>query len=134
MKKLVDKLPKSVQERVFIVRTGLDVNLQRQSEQAVEETLRDYGRQYGARQAATTVMDNDGTVRAIVGGRDYSESQFNRATDAQRQPGSSFKPYVYSVAFMHGLKPTTRDRGRADLHRQLVPAQLFGRLFRLAAR
>jgi penicillin-binding protein 1A len=107
MKKLVDKLPKSVQERVFVVRTGLDVNLQRQSEQAVEETLREYGRQYGARQAATTVMENDGTVRAIVGGRDYSESQFNRATDAQRQPGSSFKPYVYSVAFMHGLKPNT---------------------------
>jgi penicillin-binding protein 1A len=89
------------------VRTGLDVNLQRQAESAIEETLREYGRQYGARQAATTVMDNDGTVRAIVGGRDYSESQFNRATDAQRQPGSSFKPYVYSVAFMHGLKPST---------------------------
>ena len=56
MKKLVDKLPKSVQERVFIVRTGLDVNLQRQSEQAVEETLRDYGRQYGVRQAGTAVF------------------------------------------------------------------------------
>ncbi|ARQ00923.1 transglycosylase domain-containing protein [Pseudorhodoplanes sinuspersici] len=107
LKKLVEKLPKSVTERVFIVRTGLDVNLQRQAENAVEETLRDYGRQYGTRQAATTVMENDGTVRAIVGGRDYSESQFNRATDAQRQPGSSFKPYVYSAAFIHGLKPTT---------------------------
>jgi len=107
LKKLVDKLPKSVTERVFIVRTGLDVNLQRQAENAVSETLRDYGRQYGVRQAATTVMENDGTVRAIVGGRDYSESQFNRATDAQRQPGSSFKPYVYSAAFIHGLKPTT---------------------------
>lgn len=107
IKKLVDKLPKSVQERVFIVRTGLDVNLQRQSEQAIEETLRDYGRQYGARQAATAVFENDGTLRALVGGRDYSESQFNRATDAQRQPGSSFKPYVYSAAFIHGLKPTT---------------------------
>jgi penicillin-binding protein 1A len=107
MKKLVDKLPKTVTERVFIVRTGLDVNLQRQSENAVEETLRDYGRQYGARQAATAVMENDGTLRALVGGRDYSESQFNRATDANRQPGSSFKPYVYSAAFIHGLKPTT---------------------------
>ncbi len=96
-----------MQERVFIVRTGLDVNLQRQSEQAVEETLRDYGRQYGARQAATAVFENDGTLRALVGGRDYSESQFNRATDAQRQPGSSFKPYVYAAAFIHGLKPTT---------------------------
>ena len=107
MKKLVDKLPKSVQERVFIVRTGLDVNLQRQSEQAVEETLRDYGRQYGVRQAATAVFENDGTLRALVGGRDYSESQFNRATDALRQPGSSFKPYVYAAAFIHGLKPST---------------------------
>jgi penicillin-binding protein 1A len=107
MKKLVDKLPKSVQERVFIVRTGLDVNLQRQSEQAVEEILRDYGRQYGARQAATAVFENDGTLRALVGGRDYGESQFNRATDALRQPGSSFKPYVYAAAFIHGLKPTT---------------------------
>ncbi|MFZ5689737.1 MAG: transglycosylase domain-containing protein [Pseudomonadota bacterium] len=107
MKKLVDKLPKSVQERVFIVRTGLDVNLQRQAEQAIEEVLRDYGRQYGARQAATAVFENDGTLRALVGGRDYAESQFNRATDALRQPGSSFKPYVYAAAFMHGLKPTT---------------------------
>jgi penicillin-binding protein 1A len=107
MKKLVDKLPKSVQERVFIVRTGLDVNLQRQAEQAIEEVLRDYGRQYGARQAATAVFENDGTLRALVGGRDYAESQFNRATDALRQPGSSFKPYVYAAAFIHGLKPTT---------------------------
>jgi len=107
MKKLVDALPKSVQERVFIVRTGLDVNLQRQAENAVDETLREYGRQYGARQAATAVFETDGTLRALVGGRDYSESQFNRATDALRQPGSSFKPYVYAAAFIHGLKPTT---------------------------
>jgi penicillin-binding protein 1A len=107
MKKLADALPKSVTERVFVVRTGLDVNLQRQAEAAVEDMLRQYGRQYGARQAATVVMENDGTMRAIVGGRDYNTSQFNRATDAQRQPGSSFKPYVYSVAFMHGLKPST---------------------------
>ena len=107
MKRLADRLPKSVTERVFVVRTGLDVNLQRQSENAVADILREYGRQYSVRQAATVVMENDGTVRAIVGGRDYTESQFNRATDAQRQPGSSFKPYVYAVAFMNGLKPST---------------------------
>jgi penicillin-binding protein 1A len=99
MKKLADKLPKNVTERVFVVRTGLDVNLQRQAENAVEEMLRLYGRQYGAKQAGTVVMENDGTVRAIVGGRDYASSQFNRATDAQRQPGSSFKPYVYSGGY-----------------------------------
>jgi penicillin-binding protein 1A len=52
-------------------------------------------------------MDADGAVRAMVGGRDYSESQFNRATDAMRQPGSSFKPYVYSTALMNGFKPTS---------------------------
>lgn len=107
MRKLSEKLPRSMTERVFVVRTGLDVNLQRQAENAVEDMLRQYGRQYGAKQAATVVMENDGTMRAIVGGRDYNLSQFNRATDALRQPGSSFKPYVYSVAFMSGLKPSS---------------------------
>src|SRR5215213_3418339 len=52
-------------------------------------------------------METDGAVRAIVGGRDYGESQFNRATDAMRQPGSSFKPYVYATALMNGFKPTS---------------------------
>ena len=52
-------------------------------------------------------MDIDGAVRAMVGGRDYGESQFNRATDALRQPGSSFKPYVYATALMNGFKPTS---------------------------
>jgi penicillin-binding protein 1A len=53
------------------------------------------------------VADLDGAVRAMVGGRDYGASQFNRATDALRQPGSSFKPYVYATALMNGFKPTT---------------------------
>ena len=54
------------------------------------------------------VMENDGAVRALVGGKDYGESQFNRATHAYRQPGSSFKPYVYLTAFETGkYKPTT---------------------------
>ena len=53
------------------------------------------------------LMDIDGAVRAMVGGRDYGESQFNRATDALRQPGSSFKPYVYATALMNGFKPTS---------------------------
>ena len=52
-------------------------------------------------------MDVDGSVRAMVGGRDYGASQFNRATDSLRQPGSSFKPYVYATALEHGLKPTS---------------------------
>ncbi len=85
--------------------------------------LRQYGTRYDASQAATVVMDPDGAVRAMVGGRDYGASQFNRATDALRQPGSSFKPFVYTAALLTGkFKPDHHRRRCADLHRQLVPA------------
>jgi penicillin-binding protein 1A len=107
MKKLVATFPKSLHERVFVVRTGLDVNLQRESENAVESMLRQHGNDYKARQAAAVVLDLDGAVRAMVGGRDYGQSQFNRATDAMRQPGSSFKPYVYAAALSSGYKATS---------------------------
>jgi penicillin-binding protein 1A len=107
MKKLVDTFPKSMSERVFVVRTALDTNLQKAADAAVENSLRQYGEEYHARQAAAVLIDTDGAVRAMVGGRDYGASQFNRATDAMRQPGSSFKPYVYATALMHGFKPTT---------------------------
>ena len=107
MKKLVATFPKSLHERVFVVRTGLDVNLQREAENAIESMLRQYGNDYKARQAATVVVDLDGAVRAMVGGRDYGQSQFNRAVDALRQPGSSFKPYVYATALSNGFKPTS---------------------------
>jgi penicillin-binding protein 1A len=107
MKKLVDTFPKSMTERVFVARLAIDLNLQKHSEEAIENSLRQYGREYHAKQAAAVLMDTDGSVRAMVGGRDYGESQFNRATDALRQPGSSFKPYVYATALMHGFKPTS---------------------------
>jgi len=107
MKKLAASLPKSVHERVFVVRLALDVDLQKHAEQAVENSIRQYGREYNAHQGASVLMDTDGAVRAMVGGRDYADSQFNRATDALRQPGSSFKPYVYATALMNGFKPTS---------------------------
>jgi penicillin-binding protein 1A len=108
MKKLVDTLPKSVHERVFVARLAIDLNLQNNAERAVEDSLRQYGREYHAKQAAAVLMETDGSVRAMVGGRDYGESQFNRATDALRQPGSSFKPYVYAAALASGgFKPTS---------------------------
>jgi penicillin-binding protein 1A len=107
MKRLVETLPKSVHERVFVVRLALDVDLQRHAEKAVEDSLRQYSREYRAKQGAAVLMETDGAVRAMVGGRDYGESQFNRATDALRQPGSSFKPYVYATALMNGFKPTS---------------------------
>ncbi|MCC6946912.1 MAG: PBP1A family penicillin-binding protein [Bradyrhizobiaceae bacterium] len=95
-----------VSERVFVVRTGLDPAIQHGAEEAVESSLRQFGKDYGASQAAMVIMDPGGLVRAMVGGRDYGESQFNRAVDAQRQPGSSFKPYVYATALLAGMKPT----------------------------
>jgi len=107
MKKLVDTFPKSMTERVFVVRAALDVDLQRAADSAVENSLRQYGQEYHAGQAAAVLMDVDGSVRAMVGGRDYGASQFNRATDAMRQPGSSFKPYVYATALEHGFKPSS---------------------------
>jgi penicillin-binding protein 1A len=107
MRKLVDTLPKSVTSRSFTVRTALDTNLQRYTQRQAEAQLRQYGRDYGASQVAAVIADLDGGMRAIVGGRDYGASQFNRATDALRQPGSSFKPYVYATALANGFKPTT---------------------------
>jgi penicillin-binding protein 1A len=107
MKKLVDTFPKSMTERVFVVRTALDPNMQRAADLAVENSLRQYGQEYHANQAAAVLMDIDGSVRAMVGGRDYGASQFNRATDSLRQPGSSFKPYVYASALLRGMKPSS---------------------------
>ena len=108
VKKIVAAFPRSIHDRVFIVRTALDLNLQREAETTIEGLLRQYGKEYRANQASTVVMEVDGAVRAMVGGRDYGASQFNRATDALRQPGSSFKAYVYAAALSTGnFKPTT---------------------------
>ncbi len=100
-KRLLDQ-GKLGQDRVITVRTTLDVNIQRRAESALEMLLRQHGDQYEVESGALVVMDVEGAVRAIVGGRDYGASQFNRATDAQRAPGSSFKPFVYAAALEAG--------------------------------
>ncbi|MEZ5786681.1 MAG: PBP1A family penicillin-binding protein [Xanthobacteraceae bacterium] len=105
MRKLADTLPRNITERNFVVRTALDPGLQQSADNALQGAIREFGRSYGAKQGALVVADLDGGVRAMVGGVDYSESQFNRAADAKRQPGSSFKPYVYAAALMEGMTP-----------------------------
>ncbi|PLX39051.1 MAG: penicillin-binding protein [Hyphomicrobiales bacterium] len=90
-------------DHVLTVKTTIDMDLQRKAEEAVESSLRQYGRDYAVRQAAMASVETDGALRAMVGGLDYGASQFNRATDALRQPGSSFKPFVYMTAFMNGF-------------------------------
>jgi penicillin-binding protein 1A len=92
-------------DRVLIVRTTLDTGIQHTAEDAVDNSLRTYGAAFKVKQGAAVVVSPDGAVRAMVGGRDYGESQFNRATDALRQPGSSFKLFVYSTAMMNGFNP-----------------------------
>ncbi|MGI3904103.1 MAG: transglycosylase domain-containing protein [Janthinobacterium lividum] len=94
--------------RVLTVRTALDSAIQAHSETVIEDQLREKGPSYHAKQSALVLMEPDGAVRTMVGGRDYGASQFNRATVAQRQPGSSFKPFVYLTALETGkFKPNT---------------------------
>ena len=102
-------------DRVVTVRTGLDVNLQRKSEATIEDMLRQYGRQFHASQAATVVMEPNGLVRAIVGGRDYGQSQFNRATDAARQPGS--RPRQWGQSHRHRCALSSGGRVDRQAHR-----------------
>ncbi len=95
-------------DRVLTVRTALDTNLQQHANTMIENALREHGPDYHAKQSAMVILDPLGAMRAMVGGRDYGASQFNRATDALRQPGSSFKPFVYLTALMTGkFKPST---------------------------
>ena len=91
--------------RSFVVRTTFDRGLQSASEDAVADHLRQFGDEFDVEQAALVMMSWDGAVRAIVGGRDYGESQYNRATSALRQPGSAFKTFVYALAMESGYRP-----------------------------
>ncbi|GHD06441.1 penicillin-binding protein [Tianweitania populi] len=90
--------------RSMVARTTIDLNLQHAAEESLEFMLRQHGKQYRVDQGALVMLETNGAVRAIVGGRDYGTSQFNRATKALRQTGSSFKPYVYATAMEHGFK------------------------------
>ncbi|HEX8660601.1 MAG TPA: PBP1A family penicillin-binding protein, partial [Brevundimonas sp.] len=109
----VDWLDKQIRELVgeptedMIVETTLDLTLQTQAERAVHRILvRDKSK--GVQQAALVALDGDGRVRAMIGGASYADSQFNRATDARRQAGSAFKPFVYLTALESGYTPETR--------------------------
>ena len=94
----------------FIVETTLDIAAQRAGAEAVEAVLAEQGEARRVGQAALVALDDAGGVRTMVGGRDYDQSQFNRATQARRQPGSSFKYFIYLAAMENGLTPwTVRD-------------------------
>ncbi len=87
------------------VRTTLDPKLQDLAERVVAEAMAKNGEQHHASQAALLALAPDGAVLAAVGGVDYASSQFNRITQARRQPGSLFKLFVYSAAMQAGWRP-----------------------------
>lgn len=98
----------SAGNRDLVVVTTLDPTLQGRAESQIETSLAGPGKKQGVSQAALVAMSPFGAVRAMVGGRDYSKSQFNRATQARRQPGSAFKPLVYLAGLEAGLTPDSR--------------------------
>ncbi|HEY0299872.1 MAG TPA: PBP1A family penicillin-binding protein [Rhizomicrobium sp.] len=98
-------------EEDLIVETSIDARLQASAEISLADELTAKGNKFGVTQGAVVAMTPDGAVRAMVGGLDYAESQFNRAVAAKRQPGSAFKPFVYLTALEHGLTP---DSVRVD--------------------
>ena len=91
----------------IVVDTTLNPALQGAAERALVDTLDARGDKLNIGDGALVAMTPDGALRALVGGRDYGQSQFNRAVDAKRQPGSAFKPFVYLTALEHGLTPDT---------------------------
>jgi penicillin-binding protein 1A len=89
------------------VETTIDPALQAAAEKALVDELAQKGQRLDVEQGALVTMTPEGAVRAMVGGKNYAESQFNRAVAAKRQPGSAFKPFVYLTALEHGLTPDT---------------------------
>ncbi len=89
----------------LVVRTTLRTRTQGLAERALEKALSTSGKRYQVSQGAVVVMSPAGAVRALVGGRDHAKSQFNRAVQAARQPGSAFKPIVYLSALETGMTP-----------------------------
>ncbi len=92
-------------EEDIVVRTTIDAALQASAEKSLVDELAQKGDKSGVAQGALVAMTPDGAVRAMVGGRNYADSQFNRAVAAKRQPGSAFKAFVYLTALEHGLTP-----------------------------
>ncbi|HHK73757.1 MAG TPA: PBP1A family penicillin-binding protein [Rhizobiales bacterium] len=99
------KLVKGRRARALRVKTTVDPHIQQKADYVILSALRTNSRSYNVDQAALAAVAPDGAIRALVGGKDYGTSQFNRATDAKRQPGSSFKPFVYLTALRDGYRP-----------------------------
>ena len=100
----------------LVVHTTLEPRLQEDARHALNRVLAKEGHKVHASEGAIVLMKVDGSVSALIGGRDYDESMFNRATQARRQPGSAFKPFVYLAAVENGISPwDVRSDGPVDI-------------------
>lgn len=106
---VVQQLPFLIGEtdKDIVVETTLDMTLERAAEEAIRTQISENGEKRDVSQGALVSIDKSGAIRSMVGGVDYAQSQFNRATDAKRQPGSTFKPFVYLAALEAGRTPNT---------------------------
>jgi len=104
-----EQLPEFVKDygQSLVVETTIDPALQAQAEAELRKELRAEGAKLGVKQGAMVIMDGGGAVLAMVGGSSYRKSQFNRVTQAKRQPGSVFKPFVFLAALERGYTPDT---------------------------
>lgn len=109
---VIEQLPVDVRKlkEPLIVRTTLDPKAQTAAERALRTSLNSDGIPGNINQGAIVVMGTDGSILAMVGGKSYAESQFNRAVQAQRQPGSAFKLFVYLAALEQGIDPDSYMR------------------------
>jgi penicillin-binding protein 1A len=92
-------------DQSIVVETTIDPNVQAVAEKSLRRHLNEDGAKLGASQSAFVMLDPSGGIKALVGGKSYVKSQFNRATKAKRQPGSAFKPFVYLTALEQGYTP-----------------------------
>ena len=128
---VLERLPDYVgySDRDLVVRTTLDRTAQKAAESALAAAFEREGEAANADQAALLALAYDGAVRAMIGGRSYAKSQYNRAVRARRQPGSAFKLFVYLTALERGMTPDTEMRDSPVVFGDWQPRNASGRYY-----
>ncbi len=111
----------------IVVETTIDLNLQKFAERSIRRLIDENRTKLEVSQGALVSIDSSGAVRAMVGGYDYATSQFDRASEARRQPGSAFKPFVYLAALERGMFPDTMRNDQPVRFGRWAPENFRGR-------